>query len=157
MILCSGSRLSRLWWQSWRAYTSVKRGRLSVGRMKKFCYGHLDFETNVVRWLRVWRPVISGGKSRLLKAFMTGRPGEDAGRSPSFTYTLKFALQLRKITKENTITVPEESLARLVLSIWPSYWPGAYTALQNSGPFPPTPQTTVVIPRSAQVSSKLPS
>jgi hypothetical protein len=56
-------------------------------------------------------------KSRLLKASMTGGPEEDAGRSPSFTYTLKFALQLRKITKETAITVAEESWAQLVMSI----------------------------------------
>lgn len=88
---------------------------------------------------------------------MIGGPGEDVGRSPSFTYTLNFVLQLRKITKENAITVVEESWAQLVLSIWPSKLPGAYTALQISGPFPPTPQTTMVIPWSAQVSSKLPN
>jgi hypothetical protein len=60
-------------------------------------------------------------KARLLKASMIGGQGEDAGRFPSFHYTLKFAFYLWKITKENTFTVAEESWARLVLSIWSSY------------------------------------
>jgi len=68
-----------------------------------------------------WRLLTSGEKSRLLKASMIGGPGDDAGRSPSFNYTLKFAFHLWKITKENAFTVAEESWAQLVLSIWPSY------------------------------------
>ena len=55
--------------------------------------------------------------SGLLKASIIGGPGVDADCSPSFTYTLKFALQLRKITKENAVAVAEESWAQLVLSM----------------------------------------
>ena len=62
------------------------------------------------------RPLTPEKKSHLLKASMIGGPEEDAGRSPSFYYTLKFAFHLRKITKENAFTV-DESWVQLLLSI----------------------------------------
>lgn len=55
--------------------------------------------------------------SGLLKASVIGGRGENADCSPSFNYTLKFVLQIRKITKENAVAVAEESWGQFVLSM----------------------------------------
>ena len=45
------------------------------------------------------------------------RGGEVAGRGPSFNYTLASPLEVRKITKENSVSVAEVSWAQVFLSI----------------------------------------